>query len=177
MRPSILLNLDPAMREALWRHLLPHPDAEEEAAFLFARWTDNDTTGTFECVQWTPLPPEGFLSRSEYHLELTDAARAAAIKQAHDLGTSLVEFHSHTGRSPARFSPSDLVGFREFVPHVWWRLKGRPYLAVVVSRSGFDGLAWTVDPRTRRRLDAIVAGGVLLRPTALSPLAEEHDDD
>ncbi len=176
MTARILLSLSPETRDGLWRHLLPGPNPEEEAAFLYANWQETGDAGTFECIEWTPLAPGRFLSRSKYHLELTDAARASAIKKAHDLGACLVEFHSHTGPWPARFSPSDLCGFREFVPHVWWRLKGRPYLAVVVSRTGFDGLAWTTDPSTPRRLEGLLAGGCLLRPTGLSPLNEDDDD-
>ena len=172
----ILLALPPGTRRAIWRHLLPGPHAEEETAFVYARWTQTDASGTFEFIDWTPVPPLGFLSRSECHLELSDEARSSAIKRAHDLGASLVEFHSHTRSWPARFSPSDLAGFGEFVPHVWWRLKGRPYLAVVVSRSGFDGLAWTTGPRTPQRLTGILDGGELLRPTGLSSLNEEYHE-
>jgi len=177
MSQRIILELDPETRSALWRHLLPGPDAEEEAAFLFARFDVKDAAGSFECIEWTPVPPSGFLSRSAYHLELTDEARASAIKLAHDLGASLVEFHSHTGRWPAQFSPSDRAGFSEFVPHVWWRLKGRPYLAIVVARSGFDGLAWTIDAKTPQRLDGILTGDSFTGSTGLTPLHENDDDE
>ena len=40
------------------------------------------------------------------------------------------------------FSPSDMYEFAEFVPHCRWRLRGRPYLAIVVSPAGADALAW-----------------------------------
>jgi len=80
--------------------------------------------------------------QTSYHIELADVVRARVIKRAHDLGATLIEMHSHLGKWPAQFSPSDIAGFHEWVPHVRWRLKGKPYAALVVTRRGFDGLAW-----------------------------------
>ena len=111
-------------------------------AFLFARHRTEDAEQIFETIEWYPVPPDGYGVRNEFHFELTDEVRAHVIKRAHDLGACIVEVHSHGGPLPAAFSPSDLWGFREFVPHVWWRLKGRPYLALVATRRDFDGLAW-----------------------------------
>jgi hypothetical protein len=101
---------------------------------------------------------------------LADKVRAKVIKRAHDLGTSLVEMHSHTGTRPAAFSPSDMTGFAEFVPHVMWRLQGRPYFAIVVARGSFDGLAWLGDANTPQRLDGIAVGESFFTPTKISPL-------
>lgn len=99
------------------------------------------------------------------YLELKHTARAAVIKRAHDLDVSLVEVHSHLGASPAGFSLSDRSGLRETVPHMWWRLKKRPYVAIVVAASGFDALAWIDNPSIPRALDALVAGNRILKPT------------
>lgn len=123
-------------------HLLPARMIAEEAAFLFARASLEDEPLSFEVVDWYPVPPDGFASRSLYHLELSDETRAHVIKQAHDLGCGLIEAHSHAGRHPAEFSPSDHWGFTQFVPHALWRLKGRPYAAIVASRGSVDALAW-----------------------------------
>jgi hypothetical protein len=114
----------------------------EEAAFLFAAATESDESLKFSVIDWYPVPPEGFITRSLYYLELTDETRALVIKKAHDLGCSLIETHSHAGDSAAAFSPSDRVGFVEFVPHALWRLKGRPYAAVVMATNSVDALAW-----------------------------------
>lgn len=151
-------------------HLLPQWHQVEEAAFLYVVPAGNSA---FKYVDWFSAPASGFASRSAYHLELSDETRATVIKRAHDLGASLVELHSHVGLGPARFSLSDLAGFRDFVPHVFWRLANRPYLAVVMARTGFDGFVWTRDPDTPARLRGIQAGRRLLVPTGLSPFPDD----
>jgi hypothetical protein len=172
-----VLELPGDVHEALWEHLLAEEADAEEAAFVFAPYEVDSGTGIFRCVEWFPVPPEGFMSRSPFHFELSDRTRAAVIKRAHDLNASLVEFHSHTGPWPAKFSPSDWAGFIEFVPHVWWRLKGRPYAAVVVATASFDGLVWRTRPDTPVRLDGILVDGLLVEPTRLSRLEREAYDE
>ena len=98
--------------------------------------------GSFQVIEWEPVLTDDFVIQTSFHIELTDAVRARVIKRAHDLGATLVEMHSHLGKWPAQFSLSDIAGFHEWVPHVRWRLKGKPYAALVVTRKGFDGLAW-----------------------------------
>lgn len=170
---DVRLQLPAEIRAALWQHLLPDEHGPEEAAFVFARHSAENAIHSFQHVEWFPVLPEGFASRSAFHLELSDETRAAVIKRAHDLGASVVEFHSHRGDWPACFSPSDWSGFEEFLPHVWWRLKGRPYAAVVVASTGFDALVWLEGPTTATRLDALVADAQLLTPTGLSPLTRD----
>lgn len=155
------------------RHLLPWWHRVEEAAFLYAAPTDD----ALEYLEWFPVPASDFASRSAYHLELKEETYARAIKRAHDLGASIVEMHSHLGRSPAKFSPSDLIGFRDFVPHVLWRLKHLPYLAVVMTRSGFDGFVWKCGPDEPERLAGIQVESRLLTPTELSPLPNRRYDE
>lgn len=168
--------LEPATQAALWRHLLHDGGRAEQAAFVFAVREITPTADTFRGIEWYGVPPEGFVFQSDLHFELTDEARALVIKRAHDLGASLIEFHSHTGKWPAQFSGSDITGFREFVPHVWWRLKGRPYIAVVVTQSGFDGFAWLQNPGEPQMLAGILVGGRLMSPTGRSQWQDDFDD-
>jgi proteasome lid subunit RPN8/RPN11 len=170
------LELEPAVHDALWRHLLPDRVAVEQAAFAFATRETTPDAELFRCIEWYGVPEDGFASRSALHFELTDETRALVIKRAHDLGASLVEFHSHTGRWQAEFSGSDIAGFREFVPHVWWRLKGRPYVALVVTRSGFDAFAWLDGPGEPVPLGGILAGGRRVAPTGRSSWGLGLDD-
>lgn len=168
------VELPAEIHESLRRHLLADKDGPEEAAFVFAQVTNDDAGAwTFEFVDWMAVPPEGFTFHSDYHIELSDETRAAVIKRAHDLGASIVEFHSHRGAWPAGFSGSDWAGLEEFVPHVWWRLKGRPYGAIVVTATGFDGLVWLNSPDAPTRLDSLIVDGRRLEPTKLSPLTKD----
>lgn len=138
---DVTLELPRSVYRALWKHLLPARQRKEEAAFCFAR-PKQLRDFAYEVVDWRRIDAAEFAYQSGYHLELSDPVRAEIIKRAHDLDASIVEFHSHLFSGPPEFSGSDLQGFEETVPHCLWRLKGRPYFAVVVSKGGFDGLAW-----------------------------------
>ena len=170
---TMLLHLPREAHETLLTHLLPMQNRAEEAAFVFARPTETAGRRTLEHVEWFPVPPEGFASRSRFHFELSDSTRAAVIKRAHDLRASLIEFHSHHGPWPAEFSASDWAGFEEFVPHVRWRLRGRPYAAVVVTLTGFDAFVWSDAAHAPARLEAIIVDGQRLEPTRRSPLQRD----
>ena len=170
----VVLHVPSSVYEEIEAHLLDKNAESESAGFMFVVPATRDgDADVYEHVEWYPVPPDGFVEDSWSHLELTDEFRASVIKRAHDLGASIVEFHSHLGPQSARFSPFDRRGLREFVPHVWWRLRGRPYFAVVFAHTGFDGLAWVTDPDTPQHLDAIVAGDGVLEPTKLSSLVAD----
>jgi len=142
---------------------------------VFARRETIRNDEIFTAVDWYAVPAEGFAFRSKYYIELSNDTKAFLIKKAHDLQTSLVECHSHLGPWPAEFSPSDFSGFREFVPHILWRLSGRPYLAVVTTpRTDFDGLVWISPDQNPVQLDAIQTERRTLYPTALSIVALEN---
>jgi hypothetical protein len=160
-----LLALDDGLYGDLMAHLLPPSDGREQAAFLFARPSSTEGQIVFEVVEAAPLGAGDFGAQNGYYLELTDTTRAKLIKRAHDLGASLVEMHSHLGSWPAAFSPSDRAGLKDTVQHMWWRLRKRPYIALVVATAGFDALLWLDNPRTPRQLDGLLTGDRLLRPT------------
>ena len=170
----VVLHVPSSVYEEIQAHLLDKNAESESAGFMFVvPATQDGDTDVYEHVEWCPVPPDGFVENSWFHLELTDEFRASVIKRAHDLGASIVEFHSHLGPQPARFSPFDRRGLREFVPHVRWRLKNRPYFAVVVTHTAFDGLAWIKDPEEPQHLDGIVVGGRVFEPTRLSSLVAD----
>lgn len=154
--------------DAVVAHLLPDPMVHEEAGFGFADYRERDGVSEFRLKEWVPVPPEGFESRSLYHLSLSDGFRVRAIRRAHELGCCLVEWHSHAGANEAEFSVSDLFGFEEFVPHVRWRLAGRPYAAVVVADGSFDGFAWIGDGTPCRLAMIIEPSGKVMRGTERS---------
>lgn len=177
MTRPILLELSSESYEALCGHLFQPEGEIEQAAFGFVERRQSNDSIVFRMVEWMAVPPSGFEIQTGYHIELTDTVRASVIKRAHDLDACLVEFHSHTGRWPASFSLSDRMGFREFVPHVWWRLKGRPYVAVVAARFTLDGLVWLTGPETPERRNSLVVGGKTFPCTGLTPLKPNDDDE
>lgn len=161
------------MTDAAWRelrnHLLPPDSQLEEGAFLLARHTQ--TVGqhlVFQHLETILLRRSDFNHQQCDYLELTDEARARVIKRAHDNNASLIEFHSHPGPYPACLSQADMQGLREFVPHVLWRLKQRPYAAVVVAPSGFDGLVWSPPDRQPVSLHSVTIDGISHPATGLS---------
>jgi hypothetical protein len=101
------------------------------------------------------VAPTGFEAQSAVHVSLRDETRAAITKWAWDAGRSLVEAHSHGDAGSAEFSASDLCGFAEWVPHLWWRLRGRPYAAIVTAGETFDALAWIVAPQQPEQVRAV----------------------
>lgn len=165
MAPTIVIR--GALYDALVAHLLAPEDSVEQVAFMYARPRRGDST-TFDVIDQTLIAGDGFVRHTEYHLELTDEARGAVIKRAHDLGASLAELHSHPFNAPAAFSPSDLAGLDEFVPHVWWRLAHRPYFAFVVGLTSFDALAWLESPRLPCPVRHLEVNGELLVPTGIT---------
>lgn len=159
------LKLHPKIHQEILNHLLPERIKAEEAAFCFVKARAGED---LECLEWYGATHTDFAYHSLYHIELKDECRARVIKRAHDLKASIVEFHSHPYPHPAEFSGSDRAGFREFVPHVWWRLKSGPYAAIVVAPSSFDSLIWANDPHFPSGVLDIVVEHKILRPTALS---------
>lgn len=163
-----VLAIDTGVYGDVMGHLLPPGCAQEQAAFLFAHTARTDAQLLFEVIDARKLGPSDFVRQEGDYLEMTDAARAGLIKQAHDLGASLVEMHSHLGPWPAGFSHADRLGLKETVSHMWWRLKKRPYMALVVTQSGFDALLWLDNPKVPCALDALLVGENILKPTNFS---------
>ena len=152
---QVFIDIPPKVYQEVRNHLLYKHHGLESTCFLFVTPLDSGSGQLFKYVEWFPVLSDGFKTRTNDHLELNDETRSKVIKRAHDLEASIVEFHSHTGASQARFSYVDQLGLSEFVPHIMWRLRGKPYFAVVVTENDFDGLAWTIDSKTPQHLDGI----------------------
>jgi hypothetical protein len=61
-----------------------------------------------------------------------------------------------------------LAGFRDFVPHIFWRLRSKRYAALVFGDSDFDALAWADDPNEAVALDGLLVDGRELHPTSIT---------
>lgn len=162
-----ILRLDSPLKWALWRHLLPADSNIEQAAFLFTAHTAVGDGLVFDVVAHDLLARSDFAAQYSDYLELADEARMRIIKRAHGLNASVVEVHSHPTSWPAEFSLSDRAGLRDTVPHVRWRLKERPYLAVVVARQSYDALVWAVEGDEPEDL-VVEVDGECLPPTGRS---------
>jgi hypothetical protein len=154
--------------EQQYRDLLHHlfSGHVEQVAFGFAEWEVRDG-GPLEVLDLELIPASGFVLQSDYHVELSPETQSRIIKIAFDRRACLVEFHSHRSRWPAQFSGSDLSGFDDFVPHVRWRLAGRPYAALVFHETSFDGLAW-IGASPSQVEGVQIGGGQLRRSTRLT---------
>lgn len=159
------LHLSNELYDELRVHLLPPGVRLEQAAFLFAKSTQDGATIGFNVIEVRKLWARDFDSQEAAHLELSDETRKWLIKRAHDLGCSLIEMHSHPTPWPAEFSEYDRQGLLETVPHMWWRLANRPYVAIVVAPSGIDALVWLSGPGKPMALGALIAGTQIIKPT------------
>lgn len=149
-------------------HLIPKNVKSERVAFIFATVSKTEKSVQFQFKDWHPVQPHEYEYQSSIYVELKDEMRPKIIKRAFDLDAAMIEVHSHPHPSPASFSPSDLYGFEDFVPHVWWRLGGKPYAAIVFSHSDFDALVWIDNPKNPQQLTEIIVGDRHLNPNALS---------
>lgn len=151
-------------------------NAQAEGAGFFLADYEADTRA-LRFRDWRVVLESGFESRSEFHLVLRDEVRAEIIKWAWDMGASLVETHSHRF-GDAQFSWSDLKGLQEWVPHLWWRLRGRPYGAIVLDGETLDGLAWVEDARIPEQvaeLEITGKGSVRATGRTLAGLAKRRE--
>jgi hypothetical protein len=133
-------------------HLLAAAPREQGA---FAYFSTDDLGGALHVKAVELLGESDFVAQHEDYLEIADETRQRVIRQAHERQLGVIEFHSHPFPVAAQFSTADYNGLQETVPHMLWRLKGRPYGAVVVAPRDFDGLIWLPD-QSVRQLDLIV---------------------
>lgn len=152
---------------AFWKKLSRHFQKKtEQVAFLFLTQSE---TGIFAARDMFMVPREDLVNESDAHAEVSDRALAFVFKKAADEKMFLCELHSHPfSKTGTKFSPSDRSGFAEFVPHVWWRLRGLPYCAVVLGLKDCDALVWIKDPAHPEPVSEIMFGDRVCKPTNLS---------
>lgn len=159
----------------LRRHLFQ--GERENVAFLFGRDSGDEGRLMLD-VEGMYLVQNGeFDYQSAYHVALSDEALAKVIKTAWDLRAVPVEVHSHRShRFPAAFSSSDFWGFRETVPHVRWRLRGAPYVALVIAPTGLDALVWAGESDEPEPMERLMVGPEAHIPTGISYARLVRDD-
>lgn len=144
---------------------------DEQLAFMLA----TPSAGGFAVADIRPIGWPGLDDQTAWHLALADEERASVIKWAHEGGGVLVEAHVHRGGFAAALSTYDLDNLADWVPHVWWRLRHRPYVALVFSGTTFDGLAWLTSPDEPEQVSTLtIEGSPALIATGLTLRAGRH---
>jgi hypothetical protein len=154
------MSIEGELYQAARDHLASGP---EQAGFFLAAYVVE--TRTFVLRDWRAIPASGFEIRNDYHLTLRDEVGGEAIKWAWDAGACLVEAHSHGPAGAAGFSPSDVWGLDQWVPQVRWRLRRRPYAALVTAGGSFDALAWIDESETPEQITHLAVDGQVYLPT------------
>jgi len=133
----IALSYSPEVYDELVAQMDERP---EQVAFMLAV---DIGRGVFRVNDLRVVDAHRFSRRSDDHAEPDDEIRGEMIQWAWQHDACLVEAHSHgRGFVPARFSGFDFAQFEEWIPHVRWRLRNRPYFALVTAGAEIDGLAW-----------------------------------
>lgn len=140
----------------------------ETVGFLFAEVIEMDEELILKYLDWYLIPEELYEIQSAYYVELKDEVRPIIIKKAVNLNATIVEIHTHISKAPAKFSITDFEGFKDFVPHVRWRLENLPYAAVVLSQDDFDAVIWYKDSKQPIQLNKICVGRDTLQPNGKS---------
>lgn len=140
-------------------------DEQERVVFLSVVPADEDDGLSFY-IKDIYFVPDNELNNSNYSVKLNYEAQAKIIKWAWDNNASLAEIHSHPFcKRGASFSYSDIYGLKEFVTHVWWRLKNKPYIAFVFGKKDYDALAWIDNPHHPQYFKGILTGKKFIKPT------------
>ena len=169
MERIVLSTTDRLRSQILNHHPMSH-DSPEQAAFLISSVEEGQGQTVVRGRELVCISGDQFDAHSRLGLELAEDVVPRLIRRAHELNGCLVEFHSHPFPSRARFSSFDLSHLAEFVPHVQWRLRCQPYVAVVLGPTTFDAIAWSADG-IASPLDSWACGSSIRRPTGLG--AEE----
>ncbi|HLM87481.1 MAG: hypothetical protein ACLQK8_13870 [Streptosporangiaceae bacterium] len=167
----IQITVDPALWEAARQHL---DERAEQVGFFLADWSPAERQ--FRIRGWQPVLDGAADVHGQLHVSLPDETRSAIIKWAWAEQACLIEAHSHGRWGPAAFSVYDLQNLGEWVPHLWWRLRGRPYAAIVTSARDLDALAWIDGPGEIEQVDGIAAD-VFFPATGATRLFSRRGDD
>jgi len=172
---SLLLQATESVGDPLLAHLRSKP--EQVAFMLGSRTAEPDTFRLRELLTLA----QAELDYRWSHVTMSDESRRKLFAWAARPADILVEAHSHGFLGdPAAFSLTDLEGLSEWVPHMRWRLQGRPYGALVFGEESIDGIGW-VDEATILPVSSLeLVGGVVLRATGRSYqylARDRHDPD
>ena len=139
-------------------------------AFMFARVFKKEGVVSFDFIDMDLVQEHELESSGYYGIELGEDIWNRIMAKAFRLNASLIEAHSHPfSEKNVGFSQYDMKGFKELVPHLWWRMGGVPYGALVFGQRDFDALFWTENPHNYQLLHSIITNeGRKLKPTNIT---------
>ncbi len=170
---QVIIKIDTFSYGEIRKHLLQND--LEQVCFLYYENIFDGVKIILDIKDYYLVVPNEYAYQSGFHVEIKESCQTKIIKTAWDKKLSLGEIHSHPTSLRAFFSQSDLLGFQEFVPHIWWRLKKGPYLAIVLTKMELDALVWIKNAKWDRAVNKIEVGSSVIRPsnTTIKQLKEE----
>lgn len=160
---SVVVRIDDLMYKEVRSHLLQND--LEHVCFLYYRSIFNKGNYVMDVQDFYIVPAHEYDCQYEFHVSLKEECQSKIIKKAWDKKLSIGEIHSHPASMRAKFSATDISGFQDFVPHIWWRLKKGPYFALVISQYEIDALAWIKGPGSYEAVKRIEVGNSLIYPS------------
>ena len=146
---------------------------------MFLSYTADSVGHRFIVNDYYLVQKPELVGDNAYHIELAEETFSRMIVKAAKEQAVLCEVHSHPlSDKGVKFSGSDFYGFKECVPHIWWRLGKRPYLAIVFGQSDIDALVWCQSPEHPSKVDRIVLdNNHFIKPTqrSIKLLKETHE--
>jgi len=160
-----ILRISNKDHDLLWKHLFSQDG--EGAAFIYVKSNTHGDSMTLSPAGFEFIQSNDFVENNYLGLELRPETINKVIVSATKLKAKIVEVHSHPfSKKNTTFSDFDLRGFEEFVPHIWWRLNGGPYVALVYGHNDFDSLLWIKSPHDPQSLTHILLDeGEKVKPT------------
>lgn len=165
---NIILRLPEKIYKAFKAHLFSKEG--EMAGFLFTCVSRKKSAMLFDFLD-VELVQEHELANSGYYgIELGEEVWNRIKVKASKLNACIIEAHSHPfSEKNVGFSHYDMKGFEELVPHLWWRMNGTPYGALVFGQRDFDALFWTENPHDQKTLNCIMTDeGRKFKPTNIT---------
>jgi len=169
----VVIRIDDLMYSGIRAHLLQNE--LEHVCFLYYSTHFNKGTYFMDVQDLYIVPADEYDYQHELHVSLKEECQSKVIKKAWDKNLSLGEIHSHPASRSAVFSEFDISGFKEFVPHIWWRLKKGPYFALVISQLQIDALAWIKGPESHEAIKRIEVGNSPVYPSNYTLEQMEED--
>jgi hypothetical protein len=130
--------------EALRRHFFQNE--LEQGAFLFAEAKREDGELNLVAADYYLVPASGWEAQVEFYLQMKDSERAKIMKLAREKNLCAIDCHSHPRAcDDVWFSPSDVAGITEFAQYAKWKLRGKPFAAMVWGEQSVDAVLWQVE--------------------------------